>query len=225
MFHQANLTFRMLYVVGENFMLPLSQDEVVHGKGSLISKMAGDAWQKRANLRLLFGWMYAQPGKKLLFMGGEFGQYREWNHDASLDWHLLQLPEHAALQKWVADLNALYRHEAALHELDHDQAGFEWVDCNDAEQGVVSLLRRGRNRQVVMLVVCNFTPIPRRQFRVGVPESLRWQEVLNSDAAVYGGASWGNFGGVESEPASLHGRPNSVTLTLPPLSTLFFRMV
>ncbi|MEP7345418.1 MAG: 1,4-alpha-glucan branching protein GlgB, partial [Gemmatimonadaceae bacterium] len=222
--HQK-VTFRMMYAFSENYVLPLSHDEVVHGKGSLINKMAGDAWQKRANLRLLFGYMYAQSGKKLLFMGGEFGQYREWNHDASLDWHLLQLPEHAALQKWVADLNALYRDQPALHELDCDQSGFEWVDCNDAEQGVVSLLRIGKDRQAIVLVVCNFTPVPRRRFRVGVPESLRWQEVLNSDAEEYGGAGWGNYGGVETEPTSLHGRPNSITLTLPPLSTLFFRMV
>ena len=152
-------------------------------------------------------------------------QGREWNHDASLDWHVLQLPGHAALQQWVADLNALYTQEPALYELDCDPAGFQWVDCNDAEQGVVSLLRIGKSAQAVMLVVCNFTPVPRPQFRIGVPESLRWQEVLNSDAADYGGAGWGNFGGVETEPTSVHGRPNSITLTVPPLAALFFRMV
>jgi 1,4-alpha-glucan branching enzyme len=224
-YHHQKITFRMMYAFAENYVLPISHDEVVHGKGSLINKMAGDNWQKRANLRLLLGYQWAQTGKKFLFMGCEFGQYREWNHDSSLDWHLLQLAEHRGLQQWVADLNALYRHEPAMHELDNDPAGFEWVDCNDHEQSIVSFLRFSRDRSRAMLCVCNFTPVPRRAFRVGVPESLRWEEVLNSDAAEYGGAGWGNLGGVDTEDSPLHGRPRSVTLTLPPLSISFFRMV
>ena len=224
-YHHQKITFRMMYAFAENYVLPISHDEVVHGKGSLINKMAGDPWQKRANLRLLLGYMFGQSGKKFLFMGCEFGQYREWNHDASLDWHLLQAPEHRGLQQWVADLNALYRSETALHERDNEPDGFEWVDCNDSEQSVVSFLRYNGDRSRAMLAVCNFTPVPRRGFRVGVPESLRWDEVLNSDAATYGGAGWGNFGGVATEDASMHGRPGSITITLPPLSILFFRMV
>ena len=224
-YHHQKITFRMMYAFAENYVLPISHDEVVHGKGSLINKMAGDNWQKRANLRLLLGYQYGQTGKKFLFMGCEFGQYREWNHDASLDWHLLQRPEHRGIQQWVADLNRLYREEPALHELDNDPAGFEWVDCNDNEQSIVSFLRYNRDKSRAVLCVCNFTPVPRRGFRVGVPESLRWDEVLNSDATCYGGSGWGNLGGVFTEEWSMHGRERSVTLTLPPLSISFFRMV
>ena len=222
-YHHQKLTFRLMYAFSENYVLPISHDEVVHGKGSLINKMSGDPWQQRANLRALLGYMYAAPGKKLLFMGCEFGQYREWNHDASLDWHLLQLPEHAGLQSYTAALNALYRDEVALHQLDAEPAGFEWVECNDAEQSVVSLLRFGKNRDDAMLVVFNFTPVPRPHYGVGVPESGRWQEVLNSDAAEFGGAGWGNYGGVDATPAPLHDRPYSIALTLPPLSAVFFK--
>lgn len=222
-YHHQKLTFRMMYAFSENYVLPISHDEVVHGKGSLINKMSGDAWQKRANLRCLLGYMYAEPGKKLLFMGCEFGQYREWNHDASLDWHLLQLPEHAGVQTFVAALNTLYRDEPSMHELDAEPGGFEWVECNDTEQSVVSLLRYGKNRDDIMLVVCNFTPVPRQHFGVGVPEGGRWQEVLNSDAAEYGGAGWGNFGGVDALDVPLHDRPYSLSLSLPPLSTIFFK--
>lgn len=221
-FHQSSLTFRMLYAFNENFVLPLSHDEVVHGKGSLIGKMPGDYWQKFASLRSLFGYMYAQAAKKLLFMGGEFGQWQEWNHDRSLDWHLLQHPAHAGLQKWVADLNQTYRTQRALHELDCDPAGFEWVDCNDVENSIVSLLRKGKSADDVVLAVCNFTPVPRYNYRIGVPLGGFWKEILNSDAQEYGGSGIGNLGGQEAEDIPAHGQPRSVNLTLPPLAVVFF---
>jgi 1,4-alpha-glucan branching enzyme len=220
--YQNQLTFRMVYAFNENFVLPLSHDEVVYGKGSLIRKMPGDDWQKFANLRLLFGYMYAQAGKKLLFMGGEFGQWQEWSHDRSLDWHLLDDPIHAGLQKWVADLNHTYRAEPALHELDCDPQGFEWIDFNDSEQSVISLIRKGKSTDVV-LVVCNFTPVPRYNYRVGVPDSGFWQELLNSDAVDYSGTGLGNVGGVEAEVIPDHGQPYSLNLTLPPLAIAFFK--
>jgi 1,4-alpha-glucan branching enzyme len=213
----------MLYAFTENFILPLSHDEVVYGKGSLLGKMPGDDWQKFANLRLLYGYMYTQPGKKLLFMGDEFGQWREWNHDASLDWHLCQYAPHAGLQRWVEDLNRLYRSEPALCELDLQPSGFEWIDCNDALVSVVSCLRKGRSTGDLILVVCNFTPVPRLNYRVGAPCGGFWQEVRNSDAREYGGAGYGNLGGVEAAPIPYHGRPYSLNLTLPPLSTVFFK--
>ena len=213
----------MLYGFSENFLLPLSHDEVVHGKGSLVGKMPGDDWQKFANLRLLFGYMYAQPGKKLLFMGGEFGQWREWAHDTSLDWNLLNWSNHRGAQTWVEVLNRLYRSERALHELDNDPAGFEWVDCNDAASSVVSLLRKGRAAEDVVLIVCNFTPVPRVGYRVGVPSGGHWRELLNSDAKEYGGSGMGNFGGVTAERMPVHGRPYALNLTLPPLAAVFFK--
>jgi len=222
-YHHNKLTFRMIYAFHENFVLPLSHDEVVYGKGSLIGKMPGDEWQKFANLRALFGYMYAQPAKKLLFMGGEFGQWREWVHDSSLDWDLLDYPLHAGLQRWVEDLNRLYRSEPALHELDCDPAGFEWIDCNDADSSVLSLIRKAKSSSAIMLVLCNFTPVPRYSYRVGTPRGGQWQEILNSDAARYGGSNMGNLGGAESAPIGLHGRPYSLTLTLPPLSVSFFK--
>ena len=222
-YHHNKLTFRMLYAFHENFVLPLSHDEVVYGKGSLLGKMPGDDWQKFANLRLLYGYMYAQAAKKLLFMGGEFGQWSEWVHDRSLDWDLLQYPLHHTLQRWVADLNQLYRSEAALYEQDIDPAGFEWIDCNDAESSVISLLRKGATTKDLVLVVCNFTPVPRTNYRIGAPRGGYWREVLNSDASVYGGGGWGNFGGVDAAPIALHGRSHSLTLTLPSLSVVFFK--
>jgi len=222
-YHHNKLSFRLVYAFTENFILPLSHDEVVHGKGSLLGKMPGDTWQKFANLRALYGYMYGQPGKKLLFMGGEFGQWREWNHDESLDWHLLEDPAHAGLSRWVEEINALYRREPALHELDFDPAGFEWVDCNDAEQSVLSFLRKGRSTDDILLVVCNFTPLPRHNYRVGVPRRGFWREVLNSDAREYGGSGQGNIGGVEPAPISAHGRLHALTITVPPLSTVFFK--
>ncbi len=221
--HHNMLTFRMLYAFTENFVLPLSHDEVVHGKGSLLAKMSGDDWQKFANLRLLYGYMYAQPGKKLLFMGGEFGQWREWHHDECLEWHLVQFAPHVGLQKWVEDLNRLYRREPALHELDFDWAGFEWIDANDAEQSVLSFIRKGRSTDDLFLVVGNFTPVPRVNYRVGVPRGGVWKEMLNSDAEEYGGSGWGNLGGVVSAPISSHGRPYSLTLSLPPLAAVFLK--
>ncbi|MFA4904385.1 MAG: 1,4-alpha-glucan branching protein GlgB [Desulfobaccales bacterium] len=221
-FHHNTLTFRMLYAFHENFLLPLSHDEVVYGKGSLLAKMPGDDWQKFANLRLLFGYMYGQPGKKLLFMGGEFGQWSEWYHEASLDWHLLDDPRHAALQRWVEDLNRVYCQEPALFAQDFSPAGFEWIDCNDVIQSVITFLRKGREGEM-MLVACNFTPVPRHHYRVGVPAGGFWQEVLNSDAWDYGGSGHGNLGGQEATPIPCHGRTHSLNLTLPPLGVVFFR--
>jgi 1,4-alpha-glucan branching enzyme len=222
-YHHDRLTFRMLYAFTENYVLPLSHDEVVHGKGALLANMPGDDWQKFANLRLLYGWQYAQPGKKLLFMGGEFGQWQEWHHDASLDWHLLQWGPHQGLQRWVRDLNTLYRGTPALHQLDCDPAGFEWVDCCDWQTGVVSLLRKGRTPGDVVLFVFNCTPVPREGYRVGVPSGGRWDEVLNSDATIYGGSGLGNFGGLDAEPVPCHGREYSLNLTAPPLGVVAFR--
>jgi 1,4-alpha-glucan branching enzyme len=222
-YHHNLLTFRMLYSFTENFVLPLSHDEVVHGKGSLLNKMPGDEWQKFANLRLLFAYMYAQPGKKLLFMGDEFGQSNEWSHDRSLDWWVLQYPVHHGLQRWVQDLNQMVRREPALHELDSDPAGFEWVDCNDAPMSVVSLLRKGKSAKNVMLVACNFTPVPREKYRVGIPFGGWWREVVNSDGKEYAGSGIGNGGGVMAEPKKQHGRPFSLELTLPPLAAVFFK--
>jgi 1,4-alpha-glucan branching enzyme len=221
-FQHNTLTFRMLYAFHENFILPLSHDEVVYGKGSLLAKMPGDDWQKFANLRLLLGYMYGQPGKKLLFMGGEFGQWNEWYHEASLDWHLLDYPNHAGLQRWVEDLNRFYRAEPALFTQDFTPAGFEWVDCNDVMQSVITFLRKGRDGELV-LVACNFTPVPRHNYRVGVPEAGFWEEVLNSDAALYGGSGQGNLGGIETVPIPYHGRYHSLNLTLPPLGVVFLK--
>jgi 1,4-alpha-glucan branching enzyme len=224
-YHHDRLTFRQMYAGSENFVLPLSHDEVVHGKASLLAKMTGDDWQKFANLRLLYGYQYTQQGKKLLFMGGEFGQWSEWNHDASLDWHLLQWLPHEGLRSWVRDLNRAYRAEPALYELDCDRGGFEWVDCCDGEASVLSYLRRGRDPNVWILVLLNFTPVVRYPYRVGVPHAGRWVEVLNSDAPVYGGSGQGNLGGVEAEPVPCHGRSHSVGVTLPPLAMVAFRGV
>ncbi len=213
------LTFSIWYAFSERYVLPLSHDEVVHEKSSLIGKMPGDEWRKRANLRLLYGYMFTHPGKKLLFMGGEFGQWSEWGHETGLEWHLLEYAPHQGILRWVTDLNRLYRREPALHERDADPAGgFEWVDFSDIEKSVVSYLRRGgRSADDVALVVCNFTPVPRYGYRVGVPFGGLWKEVLNSDAIEYGGSGVGNLGGgVEAERVPAHGRPCSLSLTLPP---------
>ncbi|HEX8153935.1 MAG TPA: 1,4-alpha-glucan branching protein GlgB, partial [Thermoanaerobaculia bacterium] len=221
-YHHNDLTFRMMYAFTENFVLPLSHDEVVHGKGSLIGKMPGDQWQKFANLRLLFAHMYSQPAKKLIFMGGEFGQVREWNHDAGLDFHLTDFVPHATLQRWVEDLNKAYRNIPALHELDTSPDGFEWIDCCDNENSVVSITRRSKSRPDEQLViVLNFTPIPRHNYMIGVPNGGHWREILNSDATLYGGSGQGNLGGVDAVPIPLHARKWSVTLTLPPLGAIF----
>jgi 1,4-alpha-glucan branching enzyme len=218
------LTFGLLYAASENFVLALSHDEVVHGKGSLLGKMPGDEWQQFANLRSLYGFMYGHPGKKLLFMGGEFGQRREWSHDRSLDWHLLEAgPFHRGLQRLVRDLNGLHRREAALHQLDSDPAGFQWIDCSDAERSVVAFLRRGRDPGDPVVVVCNFTPVPRWDYRVGVPRPGFYRELLNTDATAYGGSNVGNAGGVRAEAISWHGQPYSLALALPPLAVLFLK--
>ncbi len=217
------ITFRLLYAFHENFALSLSHDEIVYGKGSLLGRMPGDEWQKFANLRLLFGYMFAQPGKKLLFMGGEFGQRSEWNHEESLEWHLLSHPFHEELKRWVEDLNRLYRNQTALHEMDFDPAGFEWIDCTDAEKSILSLMRNGRSTEDTLIIVCNFTPVPRFNYRVGAPRGGYWREILNSDSKEYGGSGHGNLGGVEASPISSHGRPYSLNLTLPPLGAVFFK--
>jgi len=212
-----------LYGFSENFVLPLSHDEVVHGKGSIFGKMPGDEWQKFANLRLLYGYMFAQPGKKLLFMGNEFGQVREWGHDSSLEWHITQYPLHSGVQNWVAQLNRLYCEERALYELENDPAGFEWVDCNDTGASIVSLLRKAKRPEDTILIVCNFTPVPRETYRIGVPSGGYWRELLNSDAKEYAGSGVGNAGGMMAEEIAVHGRPYSLSLTLPPLGALFLK--
>ncbi len=222
-FEHRKLTFRMLYAYSENFLLPLSHDEVVHLKGSLAGKMPGDDWQKLANLRLLLAYQIAQPGKKLLFMGGEFGQWREWSHERELDWELLGHPAHRGVQRWVEDLNRMYRAETALHELDCSPAGFEWIDANDADNSVATFLRRGRDPDDVVLAAFNFTPVPRHGYRVGVPIGGAWSEIANGDAVVYGGSGLGNLGRVEARPSPSHGRPHSLLLTLPPLAAVFFK--
>ncbi|HZF11454.1 MAG TPA: 1,4-alpha-glucan branching protein GlgB [Thermoanaerobaculia bacterium] len=226
-FQHNKLTFRTIYAWAESFVLPLSHDEVVHGKGSLYGKMTGNAWQKLASLRLLYAYMFAQPGKKLLFMGAELGQMREWNHDGSLDWPLLDDPGHAGLQGWLADLNRLYSAEPALHELDCAPGGFEWIDCSDAEKSILAILRLGKPGSEEqeparpVIVVLNFTPVARHGYQIGAPLGGHWREVLNSDSASYGGSGEGNLGDVLAEPVPRHGRAWSLTLTLPPLGALF----
>jgi 1,4-alpha-glucan branching enzyme len=222
-YYQEQLSFSVWYAFSENFVLALSHDEVVYGKGSLIGRMPGDEWQKRANLRALYGYMYGHPGKKLLFMGGEFGQWNEWYHERSLDWHLLEQPEHQGLQRWVRDLNTLYRAEPALHASDFCYDGFQWIDFHDAERSVIAFLRHLPEHGDWILVACNFTPVPRHNYMLGVPRSGWWEEVLNSDAALYGGSDMGNFAGVDTAPVPAHGHCHSVKLTLPPLAVLFFR--
>jgi len=221
-FDHNQLTFRMLYAFTENYMLPLSHDEVVHGKGSLLSKMPGDDWQKFANMRLLLAYMYAMPGKKLLFMGIELGQWTEWNHEASLDWHLVDDSMHDGLSRWTGDLNRVLREEKPLHELDFDPAGFAWVDASDSEQSVISFLRRSTKDELLMAVF-NFTPVTRYNYQVGAPLPGRWLELLNSDAPIYGGSGQGNLGAVEAAPVGRHGHLHSLNLTLPPLGAVFLK--
>ncbi|UIJ72323.1 1,4-alpha-glucan branching protein GlgB [Aurantimonas sp. HBX-1] len=218
-YHHHHMTFGMVYAYSENFVLPLSHDEVVYGKGSLLGKMPGDQWQKFANLRAYFGFMWGHPGKKLIFMGGEYGQVGEWNHDRSLDWHLLDQPEHKGVQRLVRDLNTMYREIPALHELDCDPAGFEWIDTANVEQSVIAFLRKDKQGRNV-LIVSNFTPVPRHDYAIGVPQGGRWVERLNTDADIYGGSNVGNLGGKEASEHSVHGRPFSISLTLPPLATI-----
>ena len=218
-YHHNGLTFSLWYAFSENFCLPLSHDEVVYGKRSLIDKMPGDRWQKFANLRLLLGWMWTHPGKKLLFMGGEIGQWREWNHDRQLDWWLTQDPAHAGIQHWVRDLNRVYRSQPALHRMDFSPEGFEWIDANDSDNSVLTFLRRPGDGPP-LLVACNFTPVPREGYQVGVPLAGAWNEILNSDAREYGGSGIGNMGRVEARPTPWHGREHSVRLSLPPLAVV-----
>jgi 1,4-alpha-glucan branching enzyme len=222
-YHHNELSFRMIYAFHENFTLPLSHDEVVHGKGSLISNMPGEDWQKFANLRLLYGYMYGMPGKKLLFMGDEFGQWDEWHHDASLEWKLLEHPAHSAMRRWVSTLNRFYAGEPALHQMDCDPGGFEWIDANDSEESVLSFLRKPHTGDDLIAVVCNFTPLPRHNYRIGVPRGGFWRELLNSDATEHGGSGHGNMGGVEATPIGAHGRPFSLNVSLPPLAALFLK--
>ncbi|HEX9796788.1 MAG TPA: 1,4-alpha-glucan branching protein GlgB [Anaerolineales bacterium] len=222
-YHHKNLTFRLLYAFQENFMLALSHDEVVHGKGSLLNKMPGDDWQKFANLRALYGYMYAQPGKKLFFMGDEFGQRAEWNHDGSLEWHLLEHKPHRGLMRYLQDLNQLYRQEPALHAADFEPEGFAWLEPNDWEQSVISFFRREPGGGPPLLIVANFTPVVRHNYRLGVPQGGRWLELNNSDAKDYYGSGQGNLGSVEAAPLPSHGHPYSLTLTVPPLGVLYLK--
>jgi 1,4-alpha-glucan branching enzyme len=219
-YHQHQLTFGLLYAFTENFVLALSHDEVVHGKRALLDKMPGDLWQQFANLRLLYAFMYGHPGKKMLFMGGEFGQWLEWNHDTSLDWHLCDFEPHRGLQRLIRDLNGLYRTEPALYEADFDWNGFQWIDFSDTENSVIAFLRKAASSPDVMVCVCNFTPVPRHGYRLGVPTSGWYRELLNTNAFYYGGSNVGNSGGAQSIESPCHGFPHSLTLTLPPLGML-----
>lgn len=221
--HHNQLTFSILYAFSENFVLPLSHDEVVHEKKSLLDQMPGSGMERFANLKLLLGYMFAHPGKKCLFMGGEFGQWKEWNHDESLDWHLLQSPSHQGIHKWVRELNHFYRTEPSLYELDCDSRGFDWIDFQDWEGSIISFARFGKSGHSIILAVCNFTPVPRYRYRIGVPREGYWKEALNSDSSFYKGNNIGNGGGVEASPIPMHGRDFSISITLPPLGILFFK--
>lgn len=223
-YHHNNLTFSLLYAFTENFILVFSHDEVVHGKRSMLDKMHGDLWQRFANLRLLYGFMFCHPGKKLLFMGGEIGQWVEWRFNESLQWHLLQYEPHQRLQRYVKDLNALYKQEPALYEIDFHHTGFEWIDFGDWEQSVVSFIRRAKGHQEFLVIVFNFTPVPRFGYRIGVPQKGFYKELLNSDSSIYGGVNIGNSGGLEAEEISWHGRAFSLNLTLPPLGMIILKL-
>jgi 1,4-alpha-glucan branching enzyme len=223
--HHNSLTFSLLYAFTEKFMLPLSHDEVVHGKASLLHKMPGDDWQKFANLRLLFGLMYGFPGKKLIFMGGEIGQRDEWYHEKSIDWHLTQYFPHASIQKWVTDLNRIYKEESALHQVDFHYKGFEWIDFHDRASSVIVFLRNSHEGKQKIIVICNFTPVPRQQYRIGVPEEGLYKEILNSDSAFYMGSNVGNGGEIQSESISHHGRNHSLNVSLPPLGVIYLKRI
>ncbi len=220
-YHHNQLTFSLMYAFTENYVLPFSHDEVVYGKGSLIEKMPGDEWQKFANLRLLLGFMYGHPGKKLLFMGGEFGQWQEWAHERSLDWHLMDHHYHKGMWKWMCDLNRLYRSEPALYERDFSHEGFQWIDCNDYEKSIIAFMRHGHGQSVV--IICNFTPSPSHNYRIGVSQKGFWRELINSDARQYGGSGQGNLGGMETVPVPCHGFRQSLSITVPPLSITAFK--
>jgi 1,4-alpha-glucan branching enzyme len=220
-YHHNELTFGLIYAFSENFVLPLSHDEVVYGKGSLIQKMPGDEWQRFANLRAYFGFMWGHPGKKLMFMGGEIAQWSEWNHDSSIDWDLLDHPRHRGIQTLVRDLNALYRRETSLHERDSVSTGFRWVIGDDSTNSIFAFCRFGEEDGRIVLIVCNMTPVPRVGYGIGVPRPGYWRELLNTDAGVYGGSNMGNGGGIDSVAMSMHGEAQALFLTLPPLATIF----
>jgi 1,4-alpha-glucan branching enzyme len=222
-FHHDELTFSLIYAFTENFCLPLSHDEVVHGKGSLLDQMPGDLWQKFANLRLMYGYMWSHPGKKLLFMGGEFGQWHEWNCNESLQWHLLQWQSHQGVQRYLSDLNALYKREPSLHEVDFEWFGFEWIDCHNWQDSVLSFIRKAKNPHDYVICCCNFTPVPRIGYKLGVPEACWYEEISNSDSTFYGGSDLGNGGGLQAIPTEHHGRPNHIEVTLPPLAMVMFK--
>ena len=222
-YHHDNLTFGLVYAFHENFILVLSHDEVVHGKRTLIDKMPGDRWQKFANLRAFYAFQYAHPGKKLLFMGGELGQWQEWNAQESVHWHLLEEPDHAGLKRFVRDLNTLYRGEPALYEQDFEPEGFEWISLHDASNSVLSFLRRARSHDAPLIFACNFTPIPRENYRIGVPTPGTYRELINSDSERYGGSNMGNLGTVHTEPIASHGHPQSLQIALPPLAAVMFK--
>ena len=223
-FHQGDITFSLIYAFHEHFILVLSHDEVVHGKGSLLDKMPGDVWQKFANLRMFYAWMYAHPGKKLLFQGGEFGQPDEWSHEKSIDWHLLQYPEHDGLRRLVQHLNWLYKKEPSFYELDDSYEGFEWIDFHDSDNSVVAFMRKSRNGATLAFIV-NATPVVREAYRVGVEGEGWYEEILNTDAQTYGGSNVGNYGGQHAEPISWQGKSHSLLLRLPPLSVIGFKRV
>jgi 1,4-alpha-glucan branching enzyme len=222
-YHHGKMTFGIWYAWSENFVLPFSHDEVVHLKKSMLDKMPGDLWQKFANLRLLYGFMAGHPGKKLLFMGGEFGQWREWNHDRALDWELLDYDEHRQLHSWVRDINSFYRKTPALYERDFDPAGFQWIDCNDNFRSILSFLRFGKSEEEAVAFICNFTPVPRHNYRVGVPFGGVWEEALNSDSEFYGGSGMGNLGKIIADDMASHGRSFSLNLMLPPLAIVIMK--
>ena len=223
-FHHQDLTFGLLYAWFENFVLPLSHDEIVYGKRALLDKMPGDRWQKFANLRALFGYMWARCGKKILFMGGEFGQWREWNHDQSLDWHLLGEGDHRGVQNLIRDLNRIYRREPALWDADHEPGGFRWIDANNADENIISFIRISPSTGRKLVCVCNFSPVLRTGYRIGVPASGLYLEILNTDSNLYGGSNQGNGGAVMAEQVPWHGLQNSLSLTLPPLGSLWFEV-
>jgi 1,4-alpha-glucan branching enzyme len=221
--HHNQVTFSMLYAFTENFVLPFSHDEVVHGKRAMLDKMPGGLWQKHANLRALYGYMFTHPGKKLMFMGAEIGQWSEWNYDSSLEWHLLQYAEHQGMRRWVQDLNHTYQHEPSLHEVDFEYAGFQWIDCCDNENSVMSFIRRARNPDDYTVIVTNFTPVPRLDYRIGVPDGGWYRELLNSDSSRYSGSNLGNAGGAQAEPRPMHGFEYSMSITVPPLGFVLFK--
>jgi 1,4-alpha-glucan branching enzyme len=222
-YHHTHLTFSLLYAFTENFILPFSHDEVVHGKGSMWGKVPGDDWQKAATLRALFGFLYSHPGKKLMFMGMELGQRHEWDYDNSLDWHLLNQPLHSGLRRFVQDLNHAYLSHSALYQCDFESSGFHWIDCNDSDNSVVSFIRYATDPSNFLIAVLNFTPVPRHGYVIGVPREGSYTELLNSDAELYGGGNVGNGGLVATEPIAAHGHPNSLRLTLPPLGFLLLK--